>query len=102
MSKTNRWLVHQQETKSLEGGMQMNKTRQRTQTIAEARYPIISDDNPSWHYLEPITERVVTYTTGRYRKHSCMVLFAGADSIEPIIIPLEIIVQAADFITKGE
>ena len=81
----------------------MNKTRQRTQTIAEARYPIISDDNPSWHYLEPITERVMTFTTGNFTDNGyCMVLFAGADSIEPIIIPLEIIVQAAEFITKGE
>ena len=60
------------------------------------RSPIISADNPSWHYEEPVTNRIMTYTTGSMAGVLCMALFAGQDSVEPIIIPLDIMVHAIE------
>jgi len=67
-------------------------------THSPDRSPIISEHNPSWEYDEPITNRTMTYTVGYITKDRIpvMALFAGQSSVEPILIPLDIMVHAIE------
>jgi hypothetical protein len=60
------------------------------------RTPIITGDNPAWHYEEPVTKRIMTYTMGYMSGRPCMALFAGQYSVKPILIPLDIMVHGIE------
>jgi hypothetical protein len=59
------------------------------------REPIINPDRPSWHYEEPATGRLMTYSMGYINNDPCMALFAG-ESNEPILIPASVLCHVLD------
>jgi len=60
-----------------------------TQTRREA---IITDDKPCWHYEEPVTGRIMTYTMGYITDDliPCMAMFVPEND-DPILIPVDIL-----------
>ena len=61
------------------------------------REPIITADRPAWHYEEPVTGRLMTYTTGYVTDEfiPCLALFAGGSNT-PVVIPEEVLVHAIE------
>jgi len=68
-----------------------------------SRDPIITPDRPSWHYEEPVTGKLMTYTMGYITDEMvpCMALFAGEDDT-PILVPVDIMVHAIEVAAAKE
>tara|TARA_R100000306_G_scaffold31696_2_gene33770 strand:+ start:134 stop:541 length:408 start_codon:yes stop_codon:yes gene_type:complete len=54
-------------------------------------------EKPTWHYEEPVTGRLMTYTMGYVTSDyiPCMALFEGED-IAPVLIPVDILVHGIE------
>jgi hypothetical protein len=67
------------------------------------RAPIITNERPAWHYEEPVTGRIMTYTMGYITSDHipCMALFAGEDNT-PILIPVGILVHGIEIGAERE
>jgi hypothetical protein len=67
------------------------------------REPIITNERPAWHYEEPVTGRLMTYTMGYITSDyiPCMALFAGED-ITPVLIPVDILVHGIEVAAEKE
>ena len=68
------------------------------------REPIITEERPAWDFEEPVTGNYMTYTMGYITRASipCMALFAGRDSIDPILIPVDVLVHAIEVAAEKE
>ena len=81
------------------------------------RAPIITNERPAWHYEEPVTGRLMTYTVGyitsdlirkelistqAFRDIPCVALFAGKYSLRPVLIPVDILVHALEVAAEKE
>ena len=75
------------------------------------REPIITEERPAWDFEEPVTGfeepvtgNYMTYTMGYITRASipCMALFAGRDSIDPILIPVDVLVHAIEMAAEKE
>jgi hypothetical protein len=61
------------------------------------REPIVSNDRPAWHYLEPGSQgRTMTYTMGSMAGIPTMALFIEPSN-EPIFIPVHVMLHCVDW-----
>ena len=67
------------------------------------REPFITEITPRWHYEEPVSGRLMTYTMGYITRDyiPCMALFTGEDN-DPYVIPVGVLVHAIELAAEKE
>jgi hypothetical protein len=87
--------------------MRWKNKKEETMASKHTRAPYLTNKHPGWHYEEPTTGRLVTYTMGGLRPQftseeiPCMALFVGK-GITPILIPLDILVHGIEVAAEVE
>jgi hypothetical protein len=84
-------------------GLTIREKEAEMTTNVDNREPFITDDSLAWHYEEPVSGRLMTYTMGYMTDDliPCMALFAGEDN-EPCVIPVDVMVHAIELAAKKE